>query len=170
MQTASTATPSPNPTPEPTFTPEASPTSEPDSKADCALDAVPTFADYASWTKVNPQPINGHEVKVNIYVNDLAQDIYMSASGDAFPVCSKIVKTHLFDEETVTAMTVMVKMAEGYDPAHNDWWWGMYDSNGKNAMMSGRVQVCIDCHQPEAEQDYVFSAKVMAASAALEIK
>ena len=96
-------------------------------------------------------------------MNDLAKDIYLSASGETFPVCAEIVKTHLLgaDSDTVTALTVMVKMSAGYDPEHNDWYWGMYDMEGKVAQMSGKVQFCIDCHQPVADTDYVFSNKVM---------
>jgi hypothetical protein len=55
----------------------------------------------------------------------------------------------------------MVKMPAGYDPEHNDWWWGMYDKTGKIAEMSGKVQVCIECHQSLSSDDYVFSKAVM---------
>lgn len=149
---SSTAAPAPStPTVPPTLTPQ------------CSADVAPDFADYASWTKVNPKPIKGHEVYVNIYVDDLAKDIYLSASGETFPVCSRIVKTHLTgaESDTVTAVTVMVKMPAGYDPDNNDWWWGMYDKDGKVAEMSGKVPVCIACHKPAAAADYVFSQKVM---------
>ncbi len=129
----------------------------------CSVDSTPDFADYAAWTKVNPKPIKGHEVYVNIYVDDAAKDIYLSASGETFPVCSRIVKTHLVsaEDESVTAVTVMVKMPAGYDPENNDWWWGMYDKDGKVAEMSGKVTVCIGCHKPAAAADYVFSQKVL---------
>lgn len=143
-------------------------TEQPESAADltytCFGDAHPAFNVYTKWTKVNPTPINGHESKVNIYVDDLAKDTYLSASGEAFPVCATIVKPHLSitanGSETVTAITVMVKMPAGYDPEHNDWWWGMYNAPGEIAEMSGKVQVCIDCHQPVAASDYVFSQAV----------
>jgi hypothetical protein len=100
---------------------------------------------------------------VNIYVDDAAKDIYLSASGETFPDCARIVKTHLMgaDSETVTAVTVMVKMPAEYDPENNDWWWGMYDKDGKVAEMSGKVPVCIACHKPAAADDFVFSKKVM---------
>lgn len=142
-----TATPSPSPTPLP----------------DCYSDNPPSFADFFSWTKVNDRPIRGHELWVDIYVNDLGKDNYISAAGKEFPTCAKIVKAHLAGSEsdTITALTVMVKMPAGFDPDHKDWWWGMYDKDGKNAKMSGQVQVCIACHLPVAEQDYVFSKKVM---------
>jgi hypothetical protein len=151
----STATTTPTSTPLPP-TPTATPVPE------CAVGDAPDFSGFESWTKVNPKPIKGHETMVNIYVNDLAQEIYLSASGETFPVCAKIVKPHLSgNSETITAVTVMVKMPEGYDPEHNDWWWGMYDAEGKTAEMSGKVPVCIACHLPAAPADYVFSQKVL---------
>ena len=70
-------------------TPTATPLPE------CAVGDAPDFSGYETWTKVNPEPIKGHEVLTNIYVNDLAEEIYLSASGETFPVCAKIVKTHL---------------------------------------------------------------------------
>jgi len=146
----STSTPLP-PTPTATPVPE------------CAVGDAPDFSGYESWTKVNPKPIKGHEVFVDIYVNDLAEETYLSASGETFPVCATIVKPHLesAESENITAITVMVKMPVGYDPDHNDWWWGMYDREGKTAEMSGQVQVCIACHLPAASEDYVFSQKVL---------
>lgn len=155
------ATPTATPTSPPTSTP-LPPTPTPTPVPECAVGPSPDFSGYESWTKVNPRPIKGHEVLVNIYIDDLAKDTYLSASGETFPVCAKIVKTHLAgDSDTVTAVTVMVKMPAGFDPDHNDWWWGMYDREGKTAKMSGVVQVCIACHLPAASADYVFSLKVL---------
>jgi hypothetical protein len=155
------AAPTATPTSTPTRTPlPPTPTATP--LPECAVGDAPDFSGFESWTKVNPKPIKGHEVLTNIYVNDLAEEIYLSASGEIFPVCAKIVKTHLAgDSDIVTAITVMVKMPAGYDPDHNDWWWGMYDKEGKTAEMSGQVPVCIACHLPVASADYVFSQKVL---------
>lgn len=154
----------PTPTVEPTKT--ARPTPTPVPVAECSPDVTPDFVDYAMWTKVNEHPILGHETWVDVYVDSLAEGTYLLATGDTFPVCAKIVKTHLEDAEsdTITAVTVMVKMPAGYDPEHNDWWWGMYDETGKVAEMSGKVQVCIACHQPASDVDYVFSKAVVAAT------
>lgn len=156
------ATPAPSPTPIPAT---AAPTPSPNPVSTCLGNVSPVFTNYAAWTKVNPKPIDGHETKVNIYVDDLSRDIYLSALGQTFPLCATIVKTHLMVDkdgsETVTALTVMVKMPAGFDPEHNDWWWGMYGADGKNAQMSGKVEVCIACHQSQAAADYVFSKKVL---------
>jgi hypothetical protein len=162
---APTSMPTLTPTSEPILTSSA-PTSVPLSTllAECNSDDPPTFSDYATWTKVNSKPIKGHETWVNIYVNNHAENVYLSASGEVFPVCSKIVKTHLVSSEsdTISAITIMLKMPAGYDQDHNDWWWGMYDRTGQVAEMSGKLQVCVACHQPVADADYVFSKAVLA--------
>jgi hypothetical protein len=105
-------------------------------------------------------------IEGGVYVNDLAKETYLSASGETFPICSKIVKEQLVNKnsETVSEITIMIKMPAGFDPEHNDWWWGLYDATGKSAMMSGKVPVCIACHQQQASEDYVFSKEVLAAS------
>jgi hypothetical protein len=143
-------------------TTQVSPTANSTPEPDCSAETTPDFSGYATWTKVNPQPIKGHEVFVNIYVDDLAKETYLSASGATFPVCARIVKTHLenANSDNITAITVMVKMPPGYDPDNHDWWWGMYDKDGRVAQMSGRVAVCIACHKPAAAADYVFSQKI----------
>ncbi len=143
----------------PTFTPDPAQ----NLTSACFGSSLPTFTDYATWTKVNPRPIQGHSVYVNIYVNDLARDTYISASGKKFPTCATIVKAHLAGANSteVTALTVMVKMPAGYDPENNDWWWAMYDSTGKLAESSGKLLACSSCHQPAANSDFVFSEKVM---------
>jgi hypothetical protein len=146
-------------TPPPTLGPAATQ----DLTSACFGTSLPTFADYATWTKVNPKPVPGHETYVNIYVNDLAKDIYTSASGKTFPACATIVKEQLASQTStdVTALTIMVKMPAGYDPANNDWWWAMYDPDGTSVQQSGKLSQCSSCHQPAAASDYVFSQKVM---------
>jgi len=110
----------------PTFTPQ--PATTPGSTQDltrlCFGDSLATFANYAAWTRVNPKPIEGHSAYVYIYVNDLARDTYLTASGKIFPACATIVKAQLAgpDSTEVTELTVMVKMPAGYDPENDDWW------------------------------------------------
>ena len=62
--------------PFPTAT-QAPPTASSTPEPDCSAETTPDFSDHARWTKVNPQPIRGHEVFVNIYVDDLAKETYL---------------------------------------------------------------------------------------------
>jgi len=154
---AATSTPTPPPaTVEPTAPPSPTPGA-------CA--ASMDFQTWHTWTRVNDQPIQGHELWVTVYLNDLAKEGYLSAT---FPLqeCAAIVKAHhaAQDSEDISNLTVMVKMPAGYDPEHGDWWYAMYDPTGRQAEFEGRVEVCIACHQAAADRDYLFAREVLEAS------
>lgn len=149
--------------PEPTATHTPAPTATP--LLLCGDAPEKTFQDWREWTQVNAQPIEGHESWVTVYVNDLAEEAYLTASPP-YPECSVIVKAQHLSETSSTVMriTVMVKMPAGYDPQNGDWWYGMYDPNGVEAEMEGKVPVCIACHMGAADTDYLFAAEVLAAA------
>ena len=132
----------------------------------CGSDSIKIFEEWQSWTKVNAEPIQseGHENnRVDIYVDGLANGSYQTASVP-MPECARVVKASL-GEGTTTAiknMTIMVKMPAGFDYAHDDWWYGKYDSSGRFAEESGKVPGCIACHQAASESDYLFIQDVMA--------
>lgn len=71
-------------------------------------------------------------------------------------------------EKYLAAVTVMVQREDGYDPAHNNWFWAKYmpggslDKNAKGMQMAGRVAKgmkvgCIACHADAADNDFVFT-------------
>ena len=109
----------------------------------------------------------GHaNVYVDIYVDDLAKDKYLAASSP-YPECSRIVKAQYTDQNAteVEELGIMVKMPEGYDPEHNDWWYARYDPTGTEAISSGKMAtICRTCHEQASETDYLFSEKVIAAA------
>jgi hypothetical protein len=55
----------------------------------------------------------------------------------------------------------MVKMEEGYDSEHGDWWYGVYDESGTEMAYEGRIPECINCHAMAKETDYLFARSVM---------
>jgi hypothetical protein len=124
-----------------------------------------TFEDYVDWTQVNDKLIEGHEAWVTVYVDDLAEDSYLSASAP-FPECAKIVKAQYLtpDAATVDQLTVMVKMPAGYDPANGDWWYARYERTGAVQLSAGKLPECIACHQQAAQTDYLFPVEVLAAA------
>jgi hypothetical protein len=124
-----------------------------------------TFEDWMEWTKVTPNPVisKGHNDNwVGIYVDDLARETYLAATGP-YPECARIVKPVYTDASgsEVQRLTVMVKMSPGYDPEDADWWYGMYDAAGKDAIMQGKLPGCIICHRQAADTDYLFSKEVV---------
>lgn len=136
---------------------------------DCGPDVEMSFEDWRSWNRVNPTVLlsKGHaDEYVDIYVDDLAKDTYLAASSP-YPECSRIVKAHYTDETAteVEKLTIMVKMPEGYDPEHNDWWYAQYDPTGTTARAQGKtIFECRSCHQQASGTDYLFSEEVIAAA------
>jgi hypothetical protein len=124
-----------------------------------------TFEDYLSWTRVNDDLLHseGHSNSwVDIFVNDLAEDTYLSAAAP-YAVCSAVVKPTYAGEnrERVAGVGAMVKMPAGYDPDNGDWWYGRFDATGKYAIKQGILEDCIVCHSTAAEADYMFSKQVL---------
>ncbi len=60
-------------------------------------------------------------------------------------------------------VAVMYKREKGYDPDNQDWFYIKYDPDGipqknkKGMLMTGRVGVCLGCHQSAPGDDYVYS-------------
>jgi len=131
----------------------------------CGDETTMTFEHWRRWTKVTPNPIisKGHSGNwVGIYVDDLAKKTYLAATGP-YPECARIVKP-IYTEASgteVQRLTIMVKMASGYDPEDADWWYGMYDASGKSAIMEGKLAGCIICQRQAAATDYLFSKEVL---------
>jgi hypothetical protein len=124
-----------------------------------------TFEDWRNWTSVTPEPVRskGHNNNwVGIYVNELAEATYLSASSP-YRVCAKIVKPIYTDAsgKNVRKLTIMVKMSPGYDPENADWWYGIYDESGTDVWDEGKLPDCIICHKQATETDYLFSREVI---------
>ncbi|MEE9543939.1 MAG: cytochrome P460 family protein [Thermodesulfobacteriota bacterium] len=129
-----------------------------------------TFADWQSWKKLNTTPLlsKGHgDIYVDIYVDDRAKETYLTASS-LYPECARIVKAQYNDKSAakkVDELTIMVKMAEGYDPDYNDWWYARYEPTGTKAIASGKMGTeCRVCHEQASKTDYLFSKEVNAAA------
>jgi hypothetical protein len=87
-----------------------------------------------------------------IYVHPVLADS-LPVGGGAAPNGSIVVKCNLDADDEVKNFTVMAKVP-GYDPAHNDWFWAMYDPEGA-VLAQGRVQGCIDCHDILRSNDFL---------------
>jgi hypothetical protein len=132
----------------------------------CDRESEMTFEDWSNWTKVNDEPITGHDSEwTDVYVDELAEATYLSATAP-FPECARIVKAEYSSATAADAnkLAIMVKMSAGYDPEHADWWYGVYDRTGTKSTMQGKIAFCIDCHDDATETDYLFSKEVLEAS------
>jgi len=126
-----------------------------------------SFDDWPDWTRINASLLEseGHGNSwVDIVVNDLAKDTYLSADAP-FAECSVVVKPLYVGDnrDMISSLFVMVKMPAGYDPENSNWWYGKFDASGTYASAQGRVEGCIECHKDAAETDYMFSKEVLQA-------
>jgi hypothetical protein len=156
--------------------PEAEATGEVESETGAAPalpgpDAVAVWqhlvaSDYQSWSlwpgKVEQyQGGEPHGMLLTTYVNDLALDALTNGAG-RMPAGAIIVKENFMGDGTHAATTVMYK-AEGFDPAHNDWWWLKRDADGTIAAEGGpdgMAQMCIACHMGKTDNDYIFTSEL----------
>jgi hypothetical protein len=103
---------------------------------------------------------------INLYVNEDARSFRKihpetSGSGVVMPVGTLIVRDVLDATGAVAKVTLMAKMAKGYDPTLGDWWFGVTDPHGvplddTSGPQVGRLTDCHSCHIPRATDDYLF--------------
>ena len=137
-----------------------------DGVATCNPNEDLEFSDWKNWDRITPNPqqsASHSNVWVVIYTNQSAKRTYLEA-GTSYAPCAQIVKAAYKDQQAheFIDLTVMVKMSSGYDPDHNDWWYGTYDEAVTHAEEKGCLNNCITCHEEAAETDYLFSEDVMA--------
>jgi len=120
----------------------------------------PAYRNWSPWpgTRADIYPGQSpHGAFLKMYVNRIA-------AGDPknLPYGSIIVKENFGkDRTTLMAITVMYR-AKGYDPAHHDWYWIKYQSDGTVAHkgdmpIAGRVSTCINCHSGAGGNDFSFA-------------
>jgi hypothetical protein len=131
----------------------------------CGEEKQIDFSDWRQWRSVTPEPVRSKAHSnnwVGIYVDKLAEKTYLSASSP-YPTCARIVKPIYSDESgsRVRKLTIMMKMAPGFDPANANWWYGVYDASGIEVREQGKIRDCIICHKQAVDTDYLFSTEVM---------
>jgi hypothetical protein len=97
-----------------------------------------------------------HGALLTTFINKAAS--YSINKKEGLADGSIIVKENYTADKQFIALTVMYKIA-GYNPGGGDWFWVKYSSAGK-VEASGKVQVCIDCHSKQKDNDYLFTGKV----------
>lgn len=96
-----------------------------------------------------------HGALLTTYVTDNAFSAIAGKNG-SMPAGSIIVKENYGPDRQLMALTIMYK-AQGYDAAHNDWFWAKYTPDGR-IDAEGQVQMCIDCHAQKVDNDYLFTS------------
>lgn len=164
------------PSSSPAATPAANPcAAEPGAANPCAADldfnpcagdgAAVDCSDWRNWTRMNAQAFEsrGHRKEwVDVFVDPAFADAYRSLGAEA-PQGMRVIKAAYADAGgdpgDPSGLTVMVKMAPGYDPDHGDWYYGVFDGSGTEASQQGPLEMCIDCHDRAADTDYLFGTE-----------
>ena len=125
----------------------------------CGGDAAAGWSAWGGWTKINATAFvsEGHrDTYVDVFVPATFVDAYRDRSAPA-PVGMRVVKAQYSKTaaDVVSGLTVMMKMEPGYDPEHGDWLYGVYDPAGTKAKMEGKLEMCIECHENDADRDYL---------------
>jgi len=118
------------------------------------------FSGWDGWTKMSTSRhlSKGHGKSwVEVFVAPEIADTYRAATGP-YPEGAKIVKAQYATEDSteVQKITVMAKMTDDYDSENGNWYYGVFDASGSKAMMEGKLEGCIDCHDSASEKDYAF--------------
>jgi len=157
--------PTATPAPEPTATPEAEPTQALSEDEVMALELWQQLQDanyMENWATV---PGKGtlyrgqgpHGMLLSTYLNSAAAEAMQAKTG-TMPEQAIIVKENYMPDETLAAITVMVKRA-GYDADHNDWFWTKFGPDG-GIQATGKPAGCISCHGSVRSNDYIFTFPV----------
>ncbi len=111
------------------------------------------FRKYDYWPgHEGVQPGNSPHGKLHrVYINKTLRDALPIATNIA-PSGSIIVKENLSGDRQLLGISVMAKI-EGYDSANGDWFWAIYQPDGKE-IMSGKIPMCVSCHAA-SYNDYI---------------
>ncbi len=94
---------------------------------------------------------------LKLFLNVLAQDAVVNKKG-LFPHGSLLIKEMYTDDKKLYLITVMYK-ERGFHPEGNDWYWVKYKPDGE-AVLDGKVKLCIECHDGMKDNDYVFTGSI----------
>jgi hypothetical protein len=126
-------------------------------------------AQYVMFAKIDktPYPTRQHAGNplVDVYANAAAEATYRSIDYAVAPdgpvqfaPGSMLVKAMLDPSGAPPILTVMYKKAPGYDPSHDNWWYGRLNADGTPTDPSyvGTVDFCVSCHMGTAMTDYAW--------------
>jgi hypothetical protein len=126
------------------------------------VEAPPRALDVAgwrAWTKVNPRRFRskGHGyLWVDVYVDRAHAAAYADRAQPAPEGFTVVMAGYeASDGKAPTGLTVMAKMPPGYDAASGDWYYAVYDPDGKTATLGGKLAPCTGCHV-HAPRDFLY--------------
>ena len=96
---------------------------------------------------------SAHAPILTTYVSD---DVRAALDGNGdIPDRGIIIKENYNEVKELQALTVMYKV-QGYDPQHDDWFWGYYKADG-SIINEGKIDSCISCHDLAENRPYIWN-------------
>ncbi len=93
-----------------------------------------------------------HGALHTVYISPIAADSLTEQLG-FMPDGAIIIKENYTPDSVLENITIMYKV-DGFNPEHNDWFWGMVAATGE-VRAEGKIQGCQSCHGARPENDYV---------------
>jgi hypothetical protein len=115
---------------------------------------------WREWPKSNPRRFRskGHGYMwVDVHVRPEHARAYADRVVPAAPgFIIAMAGYDTTDGQRPTGITVMAKMPPGYDPAHGDWYFAVFDPEGESATLGGKLAPCAGCHVDARDRDFLF--------------
>ncbi len=119
------------------------------------------YKPYTSWHTI---PGRGrlyrgskpHGALLTTFVNEAAYSSIMKKTG--MDDGSIIAQESYTADKKFDSLYVMYKI-KGYNPSAGDWFWVKYNPDGQ-ALVSGKVETCINCHATHQKNNYIFTRPV----------
>ncbi len=110
------------------------------------------YTEWKSWDDFSgiQSSQSPHGAFVKVFVND----ILFETNNTPVPYGSILVKEGYNKDKKLTALTIMYKVKD-YNSTAGDWYWARFSTEGKGGP-EGKVDMCIGCHKPKANNDYIF--------------
>lgn len=134
------------------------------------LASLARFRSSADFVRVNQNPYPSAldpDKLVNLYVSAGSHEAYAriapetAGSGSDVPEGTLIVREIQQPIGVVTSLTLMYKGPPGYNPALNDFWFGVTDPfrtpvEEDGLRMTGEIEDCYGCHLARPDDGYLF--------------
>ena len=96
---------------------------------------------------------SAHAPVLTTYVSD---NVRTALDGDGdIPDRGIIIKENYNEAKELQALTVMYRV-QGYDPQHDDFFWGYYGADG-SIINEGKIDSCISCHDLAKNRPYIWN-------------
>jgi hypothetical protein len=98
-----------------------------------------------------------------VFINEIGKSTLLNEARPIYPDGTIIVREKLGRESPqAELLAVMIKRHRGFDPLTGDWEYQVFDGPGTTRKPEVKAEACVECHQQQQKNDYVFRSYVSA--------